>query len=69
MGTVGSKGQIDYFNNNRPSLVMGYNGMLNIIPLAPRVAIGQKANANEFIIIVVDGRSTSSPGVNYYQLL
>ena len=32
MGTVGSKGQIDYFNNNRPSLVMGYNGMLNIVP-------------------------------------
>lgn len=108
MGTVGSKGQIDYFNNARHSIAMGYNGRLNIItknstratymackpfwiasfgpilvnnykmtqtekgnanvPPAPRVAIGQKSNANEFIIIVVDGRTTTSPGVNFYQM-
>lgn len=107
MGTVGALGKINYFSNNRASIAMGYNGMLNIvdaktpsdyipykpfwissfgrslvsnynltqtekgntnIPLAPRTAIGQKDSPNKFIVIVVDGRTSTSPGVNYYQL-
>ena len=34
----------------------------------PRMAIGQGENPNEFVIIVVDGRSSVSKGVNYYEL-
>jgi len=106
-GTVGSKGQVDYFSTERASVLMGYDGMLNVVKAkkesdyksykpfwiasfgpnlinnnkmlqtaeknksidpAPRVGIGQKDKPNEFVIIVVDGRSQKSDGINYYEL-
>jgi exopolysaccharide biosynthesis protein len=53
---------------NNGKITQNEQNNLKKIDPAPRVAIGQKDNKNEFMIILVDGRRSDSPGINYYQM-